>query len=149
MFRKTLNLFFMFMLLGSVYSQDTVNFKLFDSLKTFKENYHRARLTTDPDNFDTRVFRSINNSRSSFKDGFFNTFDRTTFPIAVLMPISLFAYGRAYDKTFEENSAYLLTIAEATSLALTVGTKYIVKRTRPIDALSKVYTRADGSIDRY
>lgn len=152
--KKAFNLFCMLILLGSAYSQDTINFKLYDSLKTFRENNHRVSLTfvsdsTDPDNFDTRVFRSINSARSNFKDGFFNTVDRTTFPVAILLPISLFTYGRAYDKTYDENSAYLLSIAEATSIALTAGTKYIVRRTRPIDALSNVYTRADGSIDRY
>jgi membrane-associated phospholipid phosphatase len=154
MFKLILYITFTLIIVEPNFSQESINFKLFDSLKTFNENYHKASLTvvsasTDPDNFDTKGFRTINNSRSKFKDGFFNTVDRTTFPVAILVPISLFAYSRAYDKTFDENSAYLLSIAEATSLALTIGTKYIVKRTRPIDALAKVYTRVGGSVDKY
>jgi hypothetical protein len=65
------------------------------------------------------------------------------------LPISLFTYGSIYDKTYDENSAYLLAVAEATSLVLTIGTKYIVKRKRPVDALTHVYTRVSWSADRY
>jgi undecaprenyl-diphosphatase len=145
--------------IGYSYSQDTINFKLYDSLKTSGEDTHkkveysysRSRhfKSNDPDNLDVRLFRTINNARSPFKDGFFDLFDRSMAPVAILFPASLFIYARAYDKTYDENTAYLLTAAELTNGALTFGTKMTVRRKRPLRALEHVYTKGMPAIDVY
>lgn len=191
------------------YSQDTINFKAFDSLKTSAEDNHieviskRKQLDSsnykmldtaairklniepsrvftkrqydsletlwrkaynrhllenqnsknliqkDPDNFDVRLFRTINNARSPFKDRFFDTFDRSMLPMSVLLPASLFIYGRAKDKTYDENSAYLLTASQITNVALTFGTKTFFKRERPLKALAHCYCKDKPVIDVY
>jgi undecaprenyl-diphosphatase len=70
-------------------------------------------------------------------------------PVAILFPTSLFIYGRAYDKTYDENTGYLLLTSELTSGILTFGTKMIVNRKRPLEALSHVYTKGMPALDVY
>lgn len=158
------------------YSQDTINFKAFDSLKTSAEDNHKSVLKSkpidssdikskgdaeflknfnstntksDPDNWDVRLFRKINNARSPFKDKYLDLFTRSNAPIAVLMPMSLFVYGRMADKTFDENSAYLLAGAEAVNFTITMGTKLFIKRKRPVEALPDCYSKGNSSLDVY
>jgi len=191
------------------YSQDTINFKLFDSLKTSAEDSHvviakrrqidssnrildtaflktidldswpskilsqqqydslkalwedsykrhisQTQITKtltyqDPDNFDVRLFRTINNARSPFKDKFFNVCDRSMLPVSLILPASLFAYGRAKEKTYDENTAYLLASAEFTNMVLTFATKFFVNRKRPLEALPNVHTKGMPRLDVY
>lgn len=173
-----------------LYSQDTINFKLFDSLKTKTEDSHevtakRRQLDSsnytapdtaalrklnldswykgnqvltkkdtssfkkDPDNFDIRLFRKINNSQTPFKTKVFNTFDNSMVPVALMLPTSLFIYSRVKKNTFDENSAYLLTASEFTNLALTFGIKIFIKRERPLNSLSYVNTKGMPFLDVY
>jgi len=170
-----------------VYGQDTINFNLYDSLKTKTEDshVHRKQLDSsnykaidtaalnklnlnswykgnqvliikdsssykkDPDNFDIRLFRKINNSQSPFKTKVFNTFDNSMVPVALMLPTSLFIYSRVKKNTFDENSAYLLTVSEFTNLALTFGTKIFIKRERPLNSLSNVNTKGMPFLDVY
>ncbi|MBZ0201969.1 MAG: phosphatase PAP2 family protein [Ignavibacteria bacterium] len=135
---------------ASSLSQDTINFKLFDSLKTKTEDEHKSVIVDikDPDNSDVKLFRIINNSRSNFKNDFFNVFDRSMLPVTLLMPASIFIYGRSTGKTYDENSAYLLSGAIVTDAVLTLGVKFISKRPRPKDRLYNIYTREELA-DRY
>ncbi len=174
---------------GFVNTQDTINFKAFDTLKTSAEDKHKSlknitfpadtvendsvkndnkseepptgRLITskdivqsnniqkDPDNWDVRLFRKINNNRSPFKDRFLDVFDRSMLPMAFLMPASTFIYGRAYDKTYDENTGYLLFASELTNTALTFGTKIFIKRKRPMNRLPHCYIKGKPALDVY
>jgi len=93
----------------------------------------------DPNNWDVHLFRSINNSRSDFKDAVMPNLSNSVMPMAIVLPISLFSYGRAYEKTYDENSGYLLALSEATEMGVAMGIKYIVKRKRPYESLSNVH----------
>ena len=109
------------------YSQDTINFRLYDSLKTKTEDSHKNvknssefntsgnKLKNDPDNIDVRLFRSINNSHSSFKTKLLYTTDNTALPVTMLSTVSIIGYGRVSRKTYDENSGYLTAAAEITS----------------------------------
>jgi len=182
-----------------IYSQDTIDFKLYDSLKTKTEDSnelkivkrkqldsnsvkkldslsryiiivdsgnqvrksnqiieqkttdkaHAFHIEKDPDNFDIRLFRKINNSQTPFKTKVFNTFDNSMVPVALMLPTSLFIYSRVKKNTFDENSAYLLTVSEFTNLALTFGTKIFIKRERPLNSLSNVNTKGMPFLDVY
>lgn len=144
-------------------SQDTINFRVFDSLKTFTEDRHKGlnsdttgyslmskkiKIFKDPDNFDTRLFRKINSSRSPFKDAFFTTVTHTVLPVSMMLPSSMFLYGRTYKKYYDENSGYLLAGALITNTALTMGAKLIFQRDRPCDCLKDVYSRKEFA-DKY
>jgi membrane-associated phospholipid phosphatase len=152
----------------AAYSQDTINFKAFDSLKTSAEDNHKgitdtiaiekerktiwidvAGTNNDPDNWDVRLFRTINNARSPFKDRFFDTFDRSMLPMSFLLPASLFIYGRAYKKSYEENTAYLLTGAQITNFTVTFGLKFFIDRERPLNALANCYCKDKPVLDVY
>lgn len=140
------------------FSQDTINFRAFDSLKTLTEDRHKGlasdtsgyilmnkkiRIFKEPDNFDTRLFRSINSSRSPFKDVFFNTITHSVLPVSAMLPSSLFFYGRTQRKHYDENSGYLLGGALTVNTIITMGTKIMVKRERPCDCLNDVYSRKE------
>lgn len=188
---------FMLILLISYnsYTQDTINFKMYDSLKTIAEDSHtdntdpsdsitsdslkegkstKAILDTikikdttqfnvvinsvyfikpesniDPDNFDVRLFRKINNSRSPLKTKILNTTDNSMLPVSILVPPALMVYGRVRQKTYDENTGYLLFTSEVTSVALTFGTKILVNRQRPLNALNNVHSKGSPILDVY
>lgn len=152
------------LLLGySSYSQDTINFKLFDSLKTKSEDSHKKvninqentgdslliPFQPDPNNFDVRLFRKINNSRSPLKTKVLNTFDNSMLPVALMLPPSLFIYSRVKRNTYDENSAYLLFSSEFTNFAVTFGIKTFFKRARPLNALKNVHSKGMPILDVY
>lgn len=198
---------FLFCLPIILYSQDTINFKLYDSLKTITEDSHKhiinssnsdsieilrskndsvftkvpysppnirlhspediiiyENITThdsttkwkmnnafkqDPNNFDCRLFRKINNSRSPLKTKVLNTFDNSMLPVAIMLPPTLFIYSRVKRNTYDENSAYLLFTSEFTNFAVTFGIKTFFKRARPLNALQNVHSKGVPILDVY
>lgn len=142
-----------------LYSQDTINFKLYDSLKTKTEDSHNRNQNinlllnnqnnNDPDNFDTRLFRKINNSRSPFKTKVLNTFDISMLPVAILMTPAQFIYGRVMQKTYDENTAYLAFTSELTNFTVTFAIKNLINRKRPIEALHNVKAKKMPVLDVY
>ncbi|HMT12133.1 MAG TPA: hypothetical protein PKA39_10995, partial [Ignavibacteria bacterium] len=79
-----------------IYSQDTINFRAFDSLKTSAEDRNRIRknnntlilnenMANDPDNIDVKLFRKINNSQTPFKTKVLNVTDRSMLPVSLLV----------------------------------------------------------------
>jgi len=129
--------FFQFIQYG--YAQDT-------------SSYSNSRLrivNTDPDNFDVKLFRSINNNRSNFLNKALTVTDYSVLPAAVIIPGGLFWYGRANHKNYDENTGVLIAFSEATSVVLTAALKYIVKRPRPYISLSKVQVRKGILSDPY
>lgn len=111
--------------------------------------FNTKHTAKDPDTWDVHLFRSVNNNRSKFKDAVMPNMSNSVVPMAILMPISLFTYGRANEKTFDENSGCLLALSEVTDIGLTVAIKYIVKRKRPYESLSNVNRGDDVTKDPY
>ena len=151
-FKTTVILFFLPIV---IYSQDTINFKMYDSLKTKTEdsgnriiNYYSIS-RPDPDNFDVRLLLSRNNSRSHLKTKILNTTDTSMLPVSILVPPALMVYGRVRQKTYDENTGYLLFTSEVTSVALTFGTKILVNRQRPLNALNNVHSKGSPILDVY
>jgi len=143
-----------------VYSQDTINFRAFDSLKTSAEDRNRVtrnnnilllneNCAPDPDNFDVRLFRRINNSQTPFKTKVLNVTDRSMLPVSLMVPTSMFAYGRLRRKTYEENTGYLMSVSAFTNIAVTFGIKTFVKRERPVNSLKNVYMNGTPALDVY
>jgi membrane-associated phospholipid phosphatase len=69
--------------------------------------------------------------------------------MALLMPINTFAYGRIYDKTYDENSGYLLAASEVTNFLLTYSTKFLLKEPRPYEVLAGTNKYTNLPLDPY
>ncbi len=120
-----------------------------DSVRFAKDDTLPSVIKKEPHNWDVYLFRTINNNRSKFKDAVIPVFDKSALTMTVLMPIAMFGYGRIYDKTYDENTGYLLGVSEVTNFAITLGIKYIVKRKRPYASLSNVYRKDFSTTDPY
>jgi membrane-associated phospholipid phosphatase len=122
-------------------SQDTSSTNQYDG---------RVRVVnTDPDNPDVKLFRSVNNYRTKFLDNTLPYTDKSVFAAAIILPPAMFIYGRAADKPYEENTAVLLALSEATDILLNLGIKNIVKRPRPFQTLKNVYHKNVSIKDEY
>lgn len=100
-------------------------------------------------NLDIRVFRSINNSRSKFKDGLLEITDRSVLWVSLLTPLSQFAVSSFSGNYYDQNSAVLNISSQILNYTLTYTTKIIIQRKRPHDALSSVYVRKSFADDKY
>jgi membrane-associated phospholipid phosphatase len=103
----------------------------------------------DPNNYDVKLFRSINKNRSKFKDAVIPIFDKSAPPITLIMPISTMFYSRFKKNYYDENTGYLLGGSEFFNLLLTFGIKSIVQRPRPFTALNNVYSKNTKNTDPY
>ncbi len=103
----------------------------------------------DPDNIDVRLFRSINNNRTPFLNSSLTVTDKSVLPAALILPVSMFVYGRAKDKPYEENTGVLLALSETVNFALVFGIKNVVKRLRPFETLSNVNHKNVSFKDKY
>jgi membrane-associated phospholipid phosphatase len=122
---------------NSIYSQDS------------NLTFHFIELPNDPNNIDVRLFRSINNNRTPFLNSSLTVTDKSVLPAALILPVSMFVYGRAKDKPYEENTGVLLTFSEAVNFALVFGIKNIAKRPRPFETLSNVNHKNVSFKDKY
>lgn len=153
-----------FSITSELFSQDTINFRLYDSVKTSAEDNHKsitsgrdtdnsldligAKRHNENNSYDLKLFRKINNSRSNLKDKLLNTFDRSMLPMTFLFPAAVFTYGRVAEKTYDENTGYLLGASVVTNTVITATLKYTIKRIRPRNKLNNIYTRPEFT-DRY
>jgi membrane-associated phospholipid phosphatase len=128
-----------FILTPKVFGQDSVDVITPDSLKVVIEETKKSDSTKiiavtippiDPNSWDFRLFTKINYNRSAFKNFFIPIIDGTMLPMAILMPVSMFGYGRLEEKTYDENTGYLLATSIITNSAVTFAIKIIVKRKR-------------------
>jgi membrane-associated phospholipid phosphatase len=94
--------------------------------------------TGKTDNWNTHLFRVINYHRIKFKDAILPGFTKSVFPMALLVPLSTFTYGRIYKKTFDENTGYLLAASELTNFIITYGAKFLFQEQRPYAVLMGV-----------
>jgi len=153
-------------------AQDTVYFIQYDTIKTSAEDSQkntdkdsriiklnknldeivlRAKnnFKKDPDNFDVKLFRSINNSRSKFKDGIIPIFDKSAPPMTLFMPLTLMVYSRFKKNYYDENTGYLMGGSEFLNLLLTFGLKSYFHRPRPYAELDNVHCKKYDITDPY
>ncbi len=122
-------------------SQDTSSANRYDG---------RVRVVNnDPNNLDVKLFRSVNNYRTKFLDNTLPYTDKSVFAAALVLPAAMLIYGRAADKPYDENTAVLLALSEATNILLNLGIKNIVKRPRPYQSLSNVQYKNVSIKDEY
>ena len=95
----------------------------------------------DPKNIDVSIFRSINNSRTNTLDKIVFVTDKSILPVSILTPAVLFTVSRINKDYYDENSAVLNMLSEATSTIVSFGLKIIVKRPRPYTVLKNVMLR--------
>jgi membrane-associated phospholipid phosphatase len=105
--------------------------------------------TAKTDNYNVHLFRIINYSRSKFKDAILPGFTKSVFPMALLMPLSTFAYGRIYHKTFDENTGYLLAVSEGVNFLFTYSAKLLFEEQRPYEVLRGTNIYKNLPLDPY
>lgn len=99
---------------------------------------------------DTSIFRGINNNRSQFLDFYIPIIDKSVFPVTVVTPIAMFTFGKINKVSYDENSALLLGLSEASGFGITYLLKNIIKRKRPFKNLKDVYSKSSNSFtDEY
>lgn len=89
-------------------------------------------------NFDSTLFRNINNNRSVFADNIFSFTNDVVPYIAIGVPVAIGIYGIAEGKKYEENSAFLLILSSGVNLLITEILKSSFQRTRPYAVLNDV-----------
>ncbi|MEE9224606.1 MAG: phosphatase PAP2 family protein [Bacteroidota bacterium] len=92
----------------------------------------------DPDNLDVRVFRSINNSRSSFLDHFVDAHDHLALGAFFAVPLSFATHGVLAERKFDEDTGVVLVATEAGTFLLTTALKVLIQRERPSQTLRNV-----------
>ena len=113
---------FSFSATKDLYSQDTSRYK-------------------EPSNLDVTIFRSFNNSRTATLDNIISVTNKSIMPVAILTPVVLFIVSRINENYYDENSAVLNILSEATSTAASFGLKVLIKRPRPYTVLKNVKLR--------
>lgn len=103
----------------------------------------------DQSNIDVRLFREINNAQTRFKTSLFGVTDNSTYPILVVAPISLAAYGLAANQNEEFDSGVLLGTSEILAYSIGYALKEGVRRERPYETLADVHTNHLDSADPY
>lgn len=157
--RTALKIFIIALVINCPYAQNSTNSRHYDTLITTAQDklnilypsvlLFNSPARKDPDNLDVQLFRSINNSRSNWKDAVLPIVDRSGPPMSLFMPLSAFIYGRASKNHYDENTGYLLGIAEGLNLFTTFGLKYTINRKRPYAALENVYHKEIDRTDPY
>jgi undecaprenyl-diphosphatase len=89
------------------------------------------------ENFDVRLFRSIN-SHQSPATGFFEVIDKTSLPTFAVIPAGLLLYGYASDVEESFDLGITLGVAQAATFLVVTGTKGVVDRRRPYEVLDGV-----------
>ncbi len=92
-----------------------------------------------PNNFDVRLFRSINNSQSSFKNSLFGITNFSVTPLSIAIPISFMGYGLYNHDDVLFDNGILLSTAGVFSFGTKTLMKSLIKRKRPYDELSNVH----------
>src|SRR5260221_2263976 len=82
----------------------------------------------DSNNIDFQIFTAVNYNRSKFKNMFFPFFDNSMLRLSILTPISMFTYGWLKDKTYEENTGFLLAASLFTTNVGTFAFKTTINR---------------------
>lgn len=145
---KYFQILFLAIVISCSYSQDTWKSGTFNIQKKTTGS-DRPVIRKDPDNFDINLFRSINNSRSKFKDAVIPVFDRSAPPMALFLPLTTMVYSRYKKNYYDENTGYLTGGSEFLTLLLTFGVKSFFERPRPYTVLDSVYVKNASMTDPY
>lgn len=95
-------------------------------------------------NFDINLLKSINQSKSAFKDDYASVASKSVTPVVIAVPVSMFAAGWANnDKKLKLDAAYFAGGYILSSI-ITQGSKRIVQRERPFDKYPFIQKRDDG-----
>jgi undecaprenyl-diphosphatase len=134
------NLFFIFISLliaSNIYAQDN------DTTYKMGEGYHISHWGTekDPQTLDVDVFRFINSKRSTFKDNFLPVVNSSFMAAIVTVPLGMIIYGASAKSDYDQNTGFLLTVAQMTNFGITFGMKNFSSRIRPYLSLRNVYYR--------
>ncbi len=86
----------------------------------------------DPSSIDVKLFRDINNPQTQFKTSLIGVSDNSAYPILIVAPISLAAYGLAVNQNEEFESGVLLGSSEILAYSIGYILKESVRRDRPV-----------------
>ena len=95
------------------------------------------------------LFRSINNSRASSKDFFFENIDKTLWPVAIGSPIILYGISKYKNDEYLKNASIILASSELATLIEFTILKHFIKRQRPFRNLQNVNTLDTIGIDEF
>lgn len=102
------------------------------------------------ENFDTKLFHSINNNRSQFLTDFISISDKSVMPNAIATPLGLFAIARANNNAYDQNSAILLGSSEAFTIGFGYLMKRVIQKDRPNVTWKYIHCDLENSpTDRY
>lgn len=96
-------------------------------------------------NIDESLFLKINSSRAKVLDFVVPNLDKSVLPIAITLPLVSFGISKAFNNSYNENSAVLLGVSELTTTAVTFTLKNIVKRNRPFVRFPNSYYNKNNS----
>jgi len=100
--------------------------------------------------WDISVFRSINDSRSSFLDGAVGANDYTVLPVAIGTPVLFGGIGLLQHDGYTFDTGVMVGLSEASAYVVYYVLKnVIVKRNRPYVSLDGVHTMHLDSADKY
>ncbi len=103
-----------------------------------------------PPKWDVSVFRSINDSRSSFLDAAVGANDYSVLPIAIAAPIIFGGVGLANKDAYTFDTGVMVGASEVSAYVVYYVLKnLIIKRERPYAALSDVHTMHMDTADKY
>lgn len=95
-------------------------------------------------NFDIDLLKSINQSKSAFKDDYASVASKSVTPVVIAVPVSMFVAGWASnDKKLKLDAAYFAG-GYILSAIVTHGTKRIIHRDRPFVTYPFIEKRDDG-----
>jgi len=113
-------------------------------------SHAQEKIPSEPQNLDVKIFRVFNNYRTSFLDGAISITDKSLLPVSILTPAGFYAISYANKNHYDENTAVLCLLSEATGTVTTLGLKHIFKRKRPYQTLSNVfYNKQNSPTDEY
>ena len=105
--------------------------------------------TSAQNDIDTRLFRAINNGRSTILGSIINITDQTVEPVGVSLPVVFLGIGAAArdEETFD--TGFLLAGSEIATSMITQSLKHLVSRERPYRRLRNVYVGHLTTSDEY
>ncbi len=95
-------------------------------------------ISQEEENFDIRLFRSINSLQDPSRNGVIEYLDHTSLPTFGSIPVGFAVIGLATDDRAVFEVGLLSAVAQISSLGMTVLVKELVGRPRPFESLPEV-----------
>jgi len=107
-------------------------------------------INAQPLKWDVNIFRSINDSRSSFLDATVGANDYAVLPIAIATPLIFGGVGLAEKDGYTFDTGMMVGVSEVSAYVIYYVLKNVViKRDRPYVTLSDVHTMHLDTADKY